>query len=384
MDNIRLSFLGDIMFEKYSLEKNHENTDFKAMLRGIKPLLKKTDILIGNVETTFSGKDKGYTNEMYSFNTPDNAIEGLKEIGLDYAIITNNHILDRGMEGRKRTIQKLSENNIKVLAKDDKIDVLEYKGIKFSLLPYTSTTNYLDNKVSLTKDEENEVRLLCQYDYSASDNQEETTKQKIFNIIQKSIGYENSVKLLKALGKRANSAYADNINENKSIDSYIERVEKDLAYARKHSDYTIVLPHMGGQFNLTVGSFSEMYMNIFNENKADFIIGSHPHIIQKYEKKDYSRCFFSIGNVSMAQNSTYIIKDNNPEIGIVVHLNFSAKNKKFNNISISPFKILDGKTLRLSILNNNAIIDLLNIKLWLEKRLGIKLEYKDNEFLIIE
>lgn len=384
MDNIRLSFLGDIMFEKYSLERNHEKTDFKAMLRGIKPLLKKTDILIGNVETTFSGKDKGYTNEMYSFNTPDNAIEGLKEINLDYAIITNNHILDRGMEGRKRTIQKLSENNIKVLAKDDKVDVLEYKGIKFSLLPYTSTTNYLDNKVSLTKDEENEVRLLCQYDYSTSDNQEETTKQKIFNIIQKSIGYENSVKLLKALGKRANSAYADNINENKSIEKYIKRVEKDMCYAKNNSDYVIVLPHMGGQFNLNPGSFSERYMNIFDKNKADFVIGSHPHIIQKYEKKENARCFFSIGNVSMAQNSAYIIKENNPEIGIIVHLNFFKKNKTFKNISISPFIISDDKKLRLSILNKYDTIDSLNIKLWLEQRLAVDLEYNDNEFIIIE
>ncbi len=373
---IRLSFLGDIMFEKYIMNKNSEKTDFASMFKSIKPILKNSDIVIGNLETTFAGKKAVYTKEMYSFNTPDKAIESLKLIGLEYVSITNNHILDRGIDGRNRTIEILEKKGLNVLAKTREIDIINIDNIKISILPYTSSTNYADNKVVVNSKKEKEIRLLAPFDYEVSFFKPNTLKTKIYKILAKSIGHENLMKLLKLVGRKPRHPYIDYLKDNyeKELKIYVENVKNNIKYAKDYSDLVIVLPHMGGQFNKVPGDFSEYYMKIFKEEGVDIIIASHPHIIQKFSNENGVPAFYSIGNFSMAPNSTYIILDNHPEIGIIVHIDIDSSLKNIKDILITPIimKINKNKELRIETLFRNKID--YEIVAWLEDVLEVKLE----------
>lgn len=337
-EKFRLSFLGDIMFEKYILDKKPENSDFNSMFSEVKSVLESSDIVLGNVETTFSGAEAGYTKKMYSFNTPDEAIRSLKNLGLDYAIVTNNHILDRGFEGRKRTIEKLENAGIKVLAKNDRLDVIDIEGVKISILPYTSSTNYVDNNVKLNFDEEIQLRLLNPYNYWESDFKPKSLKQKVHKLISGIIGPENMMKVKKTLGKKHKYPYTDMLlkSQEDRLEPYIQIVEKQMSQSKQISDITIVIPHMGGQFNKEPGTFSKHYMEIFRKFGAGIIIGSHPHILQKYENIENIPSFYSIGNFSMAPNSTYTILDDHPEVGIIVHLDINIAKKQIQDIIITP------------------------------------------------
>lgn len=371
-DNIRITFLGDVMFEKYILKKNPEETNFEAIFKNIETIVEKSDIVVGNIETTFSSKRAGYTKEMYSFNTPDKAATAIKKFGLDYAIITNNHIYDRGNEGRDRTIKVLEDNGIKVLAKDETLDIIEIEGVKLALLPFTSNTNYVDNKFELNHDDEIKVRLLNPYDYWTSNYILKGFKPRVHKVLRNTIGLENVMRMLKTINRKHNNPSIDNLKDDISlIEPYKNRALKNIESAKNMSDITIVLPHMGGQFNESPGSFSKYYMNVFQESNVDAVIASHPHIIQKYENKNGVASFYSIGNVSMAPNSTYIILDKQPEIGLIVHLDISKQSKQIERILLNPIKMEYSDGLKILPLGKD-------IDLWLQKRLQTDLNYLGN------
>ena len=106
---IRITFVGDIMCERPLLKAYFMNKgyDFRPVFEATKKLFNESDFVIGNLETVFAGKEVGYTNSLYSFNTPDEFLDALKESGIDLFLTANNHCLDRGIDGLKRTIHEL-------------------------------------------------------------------------------------------------------------------------------------------------------------------------------------------------------------------------------------------------------------------------------------
>ena len=71
---VKISFLGDIMCEKPFLDaakKRDGSYEFSTAFKGMKEICSQSDYVVANLETPFAGKDKGYTNEFYLFNTPD-------------------------------------------------------------------------------------------------------------------------------------------------------------------------------------------------------------------------------------------------------------------------------------------------------------------------
>ena len=113
----RALFIGDIMAHKQQLEaaerKGADGSrawDFAPQFHRVKPLF--TDALIvGNLETTFAGGDRGYAGYP-SFNTPDSLTDALKDLGIDLLTLANNHIFDRGASGARRTVEVLNRASI--------------------------------------------------------------------------------------------------------------------------------------------------------------------------------------------------------------------------------------------------------------------------------
>jgi poly-gamma-glutamate synthesis protein (capsule biosynthesis protein) len=61
--------------------------------------------VIGNLETTLSGPETGYTGYPL-FNAPDSLADAITKAGFNIISTTNNHSLDRGEKGVLKTLEK--------------------------------------------------------------------------------------------------------------------------------------------------------------------------------------------------------------------------------------------------------------------------------------
>ena len=84
---ITLTAIGDIMCHNSNYNDAYDSAvggyDFSYVFEDVKEYIESADIAIGNLETTFAGKDRGYASYP-TFNTPENLARDLKEFGIDY------------------------------------------------------------------------------------------------------------------------------------------------------------------------------------------------------------------------------------------------------------------------------------------------------------
>ncbi len=247
---ISLLFLGDIMQHDLQIQSAYnaktKKYDFSSQFEHIQPIIKNADVVIGNLEVTFSGKPyKGYPR----FSSPDQLAFDIKNAGIDYLVTANNHIYDYGLKGFYKTLNVLDSADIvhtgtfRNEADKQKRQpmVIEENGFKIALLNYTYEVN----------------------------------------------GGVYSSKIL--------------INE---IDK--TEIEKDLLETSKTDyDAIIVFFHWGKEYQRTSNSGQKELAKLCFENGANMVIGSHPHVIQEMEKYRYKNKYgkekdvlvaYSLGN----------------------------------------------------------------------------------------
>ncbi|MBP7478178.1 MAG: CapA family protein, partial [Chitinophagales bacterium] len=161
----RVLVAGDILQEQV-----HINTAFnpdsnryyyKNWFKQIRPVLFIGDIVIGNLETTFSGRDyAGYG----SYSAPDEFLHALKKSGFNVLLTANDKAADREGGGIARTISMLDKAKIRhtgtFRSKEEREKncplILNVKNIKVAILNYTSqvkrqmASDELYNKLSLS------------------------------------------------------------------------------------------------------------------------------------------------------------------------------------------------------------------------------------------
>lgn len=109
---INMAVIGDIMchttnfYDAY--DSKNDTYDFSKVFTDIQSYIKSADIAIGNLETTFAGKDIGYTGYP-TFNTPEQLAQNLVDLGLDVVSTANNHSLDKRYSGLVSTLDELDK-----------------------------------------------------------------------------------------------------------------------------------------------------------------------------------------------------------------------------------------------------------------------------------
>ena len=110
-----LSAIGDIMCHNTqymdAYNRNTDSYDFSYVFEDIQNYIGSADISIGSLETTFAGKDRGYSNYP-TFNSPEQLAYDLAEMGLDVLSTAGNHALDKGFSGLCNTLDVLDDANI--------------------------------------------------------------------------------------------------------------------------------------------------------------------------------------------------------------------------------------------------------------------------------
>lgn len=147
---INLVATGDVMCHTTNFNAAYNNEtkeyDFTSVFANISKYITKADVAIGNLETTFAGKDRGYTGYP-TFNSPSALGVALKNIGIDVLSTANNHSLDKGYTGIVSTLDKLDEIGIDHMGtarseeEQNKVLVKDVNGIKIAFLSYTYGTN---------------------------------------------------------------------------------------------------------------------------------------------------------------------------------------------------------------------------------------------------
>lgn len=228
--SISLVMVGDILLHEpveASALQEDGSYNYDAIFANMKEDFQAADLALVNQEVIIGGEDlriSGYP----SFNAAFSLGDSLVDAGFDVICHGTNHALDKGKKGLVNCLNYWDETypEIAVLGinesqeDQDSIYIYEQDGIRIAILNYT----YGTNGIALPSDMPYAVDLLDK-----------------------------------------------------------EKVIADLQKAEELADFTIVCPHWGTEYLLETDSQQKKWANIFLENGADLILGTHPHVIEPIE-----------------------------------------------------------------------------------------------------
>jgi len=253
-----LMFAGDMMISKNQAFaiKNGEY-EYEYSFDYVSDIIKQSDFAAANLEALVS-KSSPVRWEKFSIDTPKGAMANLNsseailaavvKAGFDAVVTANNHMLDGGLAGVTETIDKLDEYGLLHTgtfksADEDRYIIVDVNGIKIALLSYG--TGSLNSMSELYSDDEMAVY----------------------------------------------------------INRYLKNpVKKNIADAKSAgADYVIVFMHWGIQNSDVIDGARTERAQFVADAGADYIVGSHPHVINRYDvitAKDGRKvpCMYSMGN----------------------------------------------------------------------------------------
>lgn len=146
-----LLFVGDAMAHGPQLRAALQpdgTYDFTPCFDALRPEISGADYAVVNLETPVSGgKYSGYP----MFNAPDSYVDALRDAGFDLSLTANNHTLDRGDSGLRKTLHLLDSLGVDHIGtyadaaeRAERLPmIVDVKGFRVGLLNYTYGTNGL-------------------------------------------------------------------------------------------------------------------------------------------------------------------------------------------------------------------------------------------------
>lgn len=355
----KITVIGDIMCEPPLLRQaeSGDGYDFAPIFAPMRSLFDEADYVIGNLETPLAGEAAGYTDSLYSFNTPDSLASALKALGVDAVSTANNHCCDRGQDGLVRTLRVLDKAGIAhtgTYADPEEKDRILYFSLGDTRVAVIAYTYYYNKPKAPIAPPAPELERCVNRLKPLSGNGNYTSTSPLFENMQtffaekagRALTWEERLELKKLTGVPI--AYADNIDEWEKYEKYIRLLGADITEAKKNADLVLYLPHVGGQFNTEPGTFSEWMIDKGVKLGADAVFAGHSHTIQKAGYADGVPCFYCLGNVSMWPHSLYSVRETLPEYGIAAHLYVSGG--KIEKCTFSLFKSVQEEGTPLSVI----------------------------------
>lgn len=152
-DTIRIVAVGDIMMGTIYPSRVHcpPNDDCFPQLSEVKSVLRKGDIVFGNLEGVLTDSDVGAKkcqnpNVCYVFGMPTSFADCLTDAGFNLLSIANNHVGDFGDAGRQSTIETLKNNGIRYAGLADycPTDTFTMDGVKYGFCAFAPNRGTVD------------------------------------------------------------------------------------------------------------------------------------------------------------------------------------------------------------------------------------------------
>ena len=302
-----LTAIGDIMCHNTqywdAYQKETDTYDFSYVFENVKDYIAAGDVSIANIETSFAGKERGYSNYPV-FNSPDELARDVKKAGLDIITTAGNHCLDMGYSGLSRTIDVLKNNGIEQLGtyksqeERDTIFIKEVKGVKIAFIDYTYGTNGIPVP---------------------------SGKEYCVNLIDKNL------------------------------------IKKDIEVAKSQNvDMIVACMHWGDEYKTKANKEQEDLADFLFKNGVNVIIGNHPHVLEQMEKRTITLedgttqdgfVIFACGNFICDQNAENTRNSIILNLDITRHSNGKVTVDKANYIPIYMYKGATGKLRRMKVLD---------------------------------
>jgi len=254
---LKIIFAGDLMGHVTQInaaknEANGKGYNYKPVYKHLKSYFSNADLAVINLEYPLAGEPySGFPQ----FSSPDESVFAIKDAGFDILTTANNHALDKGKLGLERTLHILDSLGLEHLGtyrhpaeRDNTYPLfIEKNGIKIAFLNYTYGTNLLVEEEP--------------------------------NIVNR-------------------------------IDTAI--ISEDLKRAKlAASDFIIAIMHWGVEYENTQNQEQKDLAQFLATNGVNLIIGSHPHVVQPFDKiyvpnaRDSVPVIYSLGNFVSNQRNRY-------------------------------------------------------------------------------
>ena len=338
---IRLTFGGDVMAfasENEARLARYGKYDYSDYLSYLKPLCVDSDYVCANLETPVA-PSMPFTARAAEFNSPPELLVALKDVGFSFLSTANNHCLDRNIDGLKETLTQLVDfgfDHDGTFSSVEDAGRLFIKSIcgangkccKIAIVACTFGTNSQHNGNMLSPENEWCVAL--------------TRRQ----LKKKNIGFNPDV------GKPCQYEYiVDDVSPaaigNPIHQIYLDKVLSKIRQAKMEADIVIAMPHVGGQYNPAPGMYAKYIFRELKSAGADMIVGGHPHVSQRSEKRGTSFYTYSLGNLCFTPGIGYYIPNTLADYGIVLHAYFDSELFKLQKVTfdvVKSIKCADGLT----------------------------------------
>lgn len=267
---VKILAMGDMIFHQ-PIVKNYrtgESYDFTPIFANISEDINGADIAIANFEGSVNSNRK--LSGFPMFNFPKESIYSLKNAGFDILSTANNHSLDTGLDGVAETISHIKESGMESFGtlseEGEKGIIIEKNGIKIGLISFTDTLNGMDSLMR---------------------------------------------------------------NKEYSVNTFSQDVAGDIKNLKDKSDIVIVYPHWGNEYQHHPSERQIFLKEKLHEYGADIILGSHPHVLQRYEVEEINNkklfTIYSMGN-ALSNQRVENLKKSGVDTGALVKLEIEKDN----------------------------------------------------------
>ncbi len=235
-DSLSVLILGDVMM--HSRQLSYDCTRFFARSSHI---IDEAGVSAANLEFTLAGEPySGYP----CFSAPDSYAEYLADCGVDVFLTANNHILDKGLRGLKRTLEIYGEME-------------RERGVSYTGCGLSEEADSLHNPLIITR---NGIRLAF-----------------------------------------VNCTYGTNAGASPGALPTVSRMKREsvavlMERARKNADFIIALPHWGEEYSLRHNAAQQEWARWLVEQGASIVVGAHPHVVQDTTHIGGVPVIYSVGN----------------------------------------------------------------------------------------
>lgn len=254
---IIIAAVGDVMMpESIQSVVVKDRRGYDLLFEKITPDLSTADITFANLETSVDHQTgvSGYPK----FNARPELLASLKKAGVDIVSVANNHAMDTGQDGLKRTLDNIEATGLvfigagRTKAEAAKTKFLKTRGMNVAFLAYTYGAN-------------------------------------------------------QRLPRRSPDAPGVNIIGINS-ESDLNHAAACIRQARADADLVVVSLHWGDEYATSPTTWQRRVASELIEAGADVLLGHHPHVLQPIERyitRDKRRglIVYSLGNFISSQNA---------------------------------------------------------------------------------
>lgn len=271
--------LGDLLYHEAFL-KDPTVEAFERNFKYMKQYFQASDLVIGNYETT-TNPNKPYSGYPL-FNTPEAALQAIKNAGINVLNTNNNHSMDSQLEGVKSTLEFIRSYGIKTVG-----------------------TN-LEGESKRTDLTVNEIKVgLLSYSYG-------------YNGFEQWLDTKELTEILSIIDE--------------------DNMKREIEASKAANDVTFVIMHWGYEYHTASSEAQKALAQKLAEWGVDVVIGAHPHVVQETAQIDKTFVIYSMGNF-VSNQRLESLDDANTEQGLAVQFKIT-KNHTTNVTTVDNYRFI--------------------------------------------